>query len=88
MDIGYEIENKQNENYEEKSANCKIVLKTNLLVNRFPAINILSSCPSDHGVVEREETEPDLEDEDKLLVVDEDISDSDGELLIKNIAED
>ena len=88
MDIGYEIENKQNENDEELSANCKIVLKTNPLVNRFTAINILSSCPSDYGVVEVEESEHDLEDEDKLLVVDEDISDSDGELLIKNIAAD
>ena len=88
MDIGYEIENKQSENDDEKSVNCKILLKTNPLVNRFPAINILSSCPSDHGVVEGEESEHALEDEDKLLVVDEDISDSDGELPIKNIAED
>ena len=88
MDIGYEIENKQNENYEEQSVNCKILLKTNPLVNRFTAINILSSCPSDYGVVEVEESEYDLEDEDKLLVVDEDISDSDGELLTQNKAED
>ena len=88
MDIGYEIENKQNENDEELSANCKIVLKTNPLVNRFTAINILSSCPSDYGVVEVEESEHDLEDEDKLLVVDEDISDSDGELLTQDKTED
>ena len=88
MDIGYEIENKQNENYEEQSVNCKILLNTNPLVNRFTAINILSSCPSDYGVVEVEESEYDLEDEDKLLVVDEDISDSDGELLTQNKAED
>ena len=58
------------------------------MVNRFPAINILSSCASDYGVVEVKESEHDLEDEDKLLVVDEDISDSDGELLTQNKAED
>ena len=76
------LSSKQNEKDEENEVDCKISLKT----NRFSVINVLSTCSSDYGVVEV--SEHDLEDDDKLLVVDEDISDSDGELLIKNIAED
>ena len=76
------LSSKQNEKEEENEVDGKISLKT----TRCSVINVLSTSSSDYGVVEV--SEYDLEDDDKLLVVDEDISDSDGELLINNIAED
>ena len=59
------------------TAGCNIELKTSSLENKFPAEIILSSLPGD----------VDDEYDDKILIVDEDISDSGAESMKKKTAE-
>jgi hypothetical protein len=84
---------------ENEQIACKIDIKTSSMDNRFPAKNLLSTLPPKHGgVVESnqfmdtfdltEERFEEDDDDDKLLIVDENFSGADGELINKNIAED
>ena len=67
------IENIQSSE-KDSTVGCNIGLKTSSLENTFPVQIILSSLPSD-------------EDDDKLLIVDEELSDSNEELMKKNTSE-
>ena len=61
----------------DSTAGSNISLETSFLENNFPAEIILSSLPGEHR----------YEDDDELLIVDEELSDSDEELMKKNTAE-
>ena len=67
------IENIQSSE-KDSTVGCNIGLKTSSLENTFPVQIILSSLPTD-------------EDDDKLLIVDEELSDSNEELMKKNTSE-
>ena len=58
----------------DNTVGCDIGLKISFLENKFPSEVILSSLPIEHGD----------EDDDKLLIVDEELSDLDEELMKKN----
>ena len=70
------IENIQS-NKKDITVGCNIYMKTSSLKNKFPEEIILSSLPSELGD----------EDNDKLLIVDEELSDSDDDLMKKNTSE-
>ena len=73
----------------DSTAGCNISLETSFLENNFPAEIILSSLPCDDDDKHRDEDDDKHrnEDNDKLLIVDEELSDSDEELVKKNTSE-
>ena len=61
----------------ENTVGCDIGLKTSYMENKFPSEVILSSLSIENGD----------EDDDKLLIVDEELSDLDEEVMKKNTSE-
>ena len=60
----------------DNTVGCEICLKTSYLENKFPSEVILSTLPIGSD-----------EDDDKLLIVDEELSDLDEELMKNNTSE-